>query len=150
MIANKADEPAAAENEVLDLLDRQEFVSKLIDILDFFSKHKKSCSFAIAGQWGAGKTFVIEKLEKQISQIISEEINDTRYIVFHYNCWQYDYYDEPAIAIISAMLDYTSQRNGMGKGARRAWDVAKSTLLNVVGEITKNKLGTMLLMFKGS
>ena len=41
--------------------------------------------------------------EKQISLYQNEETAQDKYIVFHYNCWQYDFYEEPAIAIIAAI-----------------------------------------------
>ena len=47
---------------------------------------------------------MIEEIEKQLKVPQFEETNGDKYFVFHYNCWQHDYYDEPAVAIISAML----------------------------------------------
>lgn len=32
---------------------------------------------------------------KQLEVIQKEETADDWYFVFHYNCWQYDYYEEP-------------------------------------------------------
>lgn len=32
-----------------------------------------------------------------------------KFFVFHFNCWQYDYYEEPLIAIVAAMLDSVDQ-----------------------------------------
>ena len=88
-----------------DILDRQPFIDKVISILEILSKEKRGISFAIDGDWGSGKTFVLEQLEKQLELVQSEETADDRYFLFHYNCWQYDYYDEPSVAIISAMLE---------------------------------------------
>ena len=58
----------------------------------------------LKGGWGVGKTFVIEEIEKKLEVIQSEETSGDKYFVFHYNCWQHDYYEEPAVAIISAMF----------------------------------------------
>lgn len=88
----------------LDLLNREEFVGNVIKIVNQLSDIKRGCCFAIEGGWGVGKTFVIEEIEEQLKVLQSEETNSDRYFVFHYNCWQHDYYDEPAVAIISAML----------------------------------------------
>lgn len=88
-----------------DILDRQLFIDKIISILKILSEKKRGTSFAIDGDWGSEKTFVLEQLEKQLEPVQSEETADDRYFLFHYNCWQYDYYDEPAVAIISAMLE---------------------------------------------
>jgi len=91
-------------NERIDLLDRAAFIENVIKLVNQLSVNKKGCCFAIEGSWGIGKTFVIEEIEKQLKVFQSEETNDDKYFVFHYNCWQHDYYEEPAVAIISAMI----------------------------------------------
>ncbi len=91
--------------EKQDILNRQEYVDNLIKIVECISKNKMGCCFSIDGKWGIGKTYVLNMFEKQISLIQSEETNDDKYFVFNYNCWKYDYYEEPSIAIVSSMLD---------------------------------------------
>ncbi len=88
-----------------DILERQIFIDKVIAVVEKLSKERTSCSFAIEGQWGTGKSFVLDRFKKQISEIQTEEVADNKYMVFHYNCWRYDYYDEPSVAIIAAMLE---------------------------------------------
>jgi len=89
------------EEEKLDLLNRDDFVNQVMSIMDIVSTAKGSCTLAIDGKWGSGKTFVLDKLEYKLKR----EQDGNRYLVFHYNCWQYDYYDEPLIAIVSTMID---------------------------------------------
>lgn len=91
-------------NKRLDLLGREKFVGNVIRIVNQLSAIRRGCCFAIEGGWGVGKTFVIEVIEERLKVIQSERTNGDRYFVFHYNCWQHDYYEEPAVAIISAML----------------------------------------------
>lgn len=43
-----------------DILDRQPFIDKIISILEILSEEKRGTSFAIDGDWGSGKTFVLE------------------------------------------------------------------------------------------
>lgn len=88
----------------IDLLNRESFVENVIKVVNQLSNIRKGCCFAIEGSWGIGKTFVIEEIENQLRVPQLEETNSDRYFVFHYNCWQHDYYEEPAVAIISAML----------------------------------------------
>ncbi|MHC1722166.1 MAG: P-loop NTPase fold protein [Aminipila sp.] len=54
-----------------DILERQIFIDKVIAVVENLSKEKTSCSFAIEGQWGTGKSFVLDRFEKQISEIQS-------------------------------------------------------------------------------
>ncbi len=125
------------------ILNRQPFIDKILSILETLSKEKRGISFAINGDWGSGKTFVLEQLEKQLEPVLSEETADNRYFLFHYNCWQYDYYDEPAVAIISAMLEkaYSMNNSKLGKIAKTSWDFVKGKLINIGNEFIKNRIG---------
>lgn len=89
----------------LDTIGRDEIIENILSIIESVSLNKGNTTFAIDGDWGAGKTFILEKLENKLSEIQSEETADNRYFVIHYNSWKYDYYDEPLIAIVSAMIN---------------------------------------------
>lgn len=138
-------------DEKLDVLDRGGFIEKLKNLVKIISENKQGCCFGLNGLWGSGKSFVLEEFEKEIKEIQSEETGDNKYFVFHYDCWKYDYYEEPAIAIIAAMLDATDrelnfftskQREGV---KRAAWETAKETLKVVASELCKNKVGIDLV-----
>lgn len=130
-----------------DILGRQPFIDKIISILEILSEEKRGTSFAIDGDWGSGKTFVLEQLEEQLEPVQSEETFDDRYFLFHYNCWQYDYYDEPAVAIISAMLEKAdSMCNSKTKKIISAsWGKVKEKLADIGNEFIKNKIGIDVL-----
>lgn len=139
----------------LDVLNRQEFIDSVCSIVDVISKNEKGCCFAIDGVWGSGKSFVLERIEKQLKETQLketqlEETNTERYFVFHYDCWKYDYYDEPIIAIIASMMDATEKELGLlPKGAKEAiklsWNTVKATLIEIVKELCKNKIGIDLV-----
>lgn len=126
-----------------DILNRQPFIDKILSILETLSKDKRGTSFAIDGNWGSGKTFVLEQLEKQLEPIQSEKTTNDRYFLFHYNCWQYDYYDEPAVAIISAMLEkaYSMNNSELEKIAKASWSMVKNKLIDIGNEFVKNRIG---------
>jgi len=67
---------------------------------------------------------------------------DDKFYVFHYNCWQYDYYEEPSVAIISAMLETSenSLEHRINKVAKAGWETAKEILTDVAGQYVKNKI----------
>lgn len=137
--------------EKLDVLDRGGFIEKLKSLVKIISENKQGCCFGLNGFWGSGKSFVLEKFEEEIKEIQSEETGDNRYFVFHYDCWKYDYYEEPAIAIIAAMLDatdrelniFTSEQRDVAK--KVAWETTKETLKAVASELCKNKVGIDLV-----
>ncbi len=93
-----------------DLLSRQKFIDQVKNIIETLAAQKKNSCFAINGGWGIGKSFVIDILEKQLEEIQDEQNATNKYLVFHYNCWQYDYYDEPIVAIVAAMLDMIDEK----------------------------------------
>lgn len=134
----------------LDLLNREEFEGNVIKIVNQLSDIKRGCCFAIEGGWGVGKTFVIEEIEERLKLIQSEETNSDRYFVFHYNCWQHDYYEEPAVAIISAMLasireDAVFFSKDIDNTIKAGYEFAKEKFKEIAGLYIKNKIGINLI-----
>ena len=132
--------------EKLDLLDRQPFVEQLISIANMLADNKKNACYAINGSWGVGKTYVLDMFEQQIRDYGQEGTTLGRFLVLHYNCWQYDYYEEPLIAIVSAMMDaiddevclLSSETKEIIKNALR--EIAKD-FLNEANRFIKKKTG---------
>lgn len=137
-------------SEKLDVLNRDEFIQNLLDICNMLSDKKEGCCFAIDGAWGSGKSFVLEKFEKQISEILSEETANDKFIVFHYDCWKYDYYEEPLIAIVAAMLDTIKEEQRLlpedvGDAVKLSLRTAVAVLEAMTKEYYKNKIGIDLV-----
>lgn len=86
-----------------DVLDREKFVKHIIDLITVVSDNRKSCCFAIEGAWGSGKSFVLEKIQECLQEEQSEATSLDRFFVARYDCWEYDYYEEPVVAIISVL-----------------------------------------------
>lgn len=86
-----------------DVLDRENFVKHIIDLITVVSDNRKSCCFAIEGEWGSGKSFVLEKIQERLQVEQSEATGSDRFFVARYDCWEYDYYEEPVVAIISLL-----------------------------------------------
>lgn len=148
--------PVVATEELpLDLLNRQEFIDQLMQLLNIISDNRSSSTFALNGTWGVGKTFVLNRLMKQLLDYQDGE----KFFVFHYNCWQYDYYEEPLIAIVAAMLDSVDQENhffsqSLREKAKQGMAVAKPILEKIAKEFIEKKVGVditdLITFFKGS
>lgn len=79
-----------------DLLDRNDVIDEISKIIDDRLFSKQPLSLAITGIWGVGKSYILKEIEKSYSG---------RCIVFHYDCWKNDYYDEPLIGILASISE---------------------------------------------
>ncbi len=83
-----------------DLLERQNVIDGISQIIEDRLYSKQPLSLAITGIWGVGKSYILKEIEKKYSG---------RCIVFHYDCWKNDYYDEPLIGILSAISEQLNE-----------------------------------------
>ncbi|WP_296016036.1 P-loop NTPase fold protein [uncultured Treponema sp.] len=122
----------------IDYLSRQPFINLLKNIIANESKNKNGFSIAIDGDWGSGKTWILDMLE---SQLPSDE-----YLIFHYNAWENDFYEEPLVALLSVMLESLRQIKKVKEIGGKANVVSSSilTLSKIVGVLTEKKLGVNL------
>ena len=135
--------------EKIDVLSRDEFVGHLIQLTENISKNKVSTSFAVNGKWGSGKSFVFDMYEEKLKGIQSEETKTNKYLIIRYNCWKYDYYEEPLVAIVAAMLDVIEQetKNFNGERVEKVKGVLKAvgaTLLSISTNALKTATGVDL------
>lgn len=96
--------------EKIDILGRESFVEHLMKLMNNITETKSSTCFAINGAWGCGKSFVLDLFEQQLNQFHSEENMSGKYFVIRYNCWEFDYYDEPAIAIVASIISVIEKK----------------------------------------
>lgn len=125
-----------AEKDTLqrvDLLDRQGFIDQLHDIVSVLAKNKKNMCYSINGQWGVGKSYVLDMFEEQARRIGQEGTVLDKYIIFRYNCWEYDYYEEPLIAIVATIIEqYDEKITLLGEQERAAIDeIIKKTFVHI-------------------
>lgn len=98
--------------EELDVLNRNEFINNIITCMEFYSNQEtnNSISYAINGRWGIGKTWILNKLIRELNIRDDINISGGRYLVFNYNAWEYDYYEEPLVSLLIC-LDEQIQNN---------------------------------------
>lgn len=129
----------------IDILDRQPFVDQLIEIVELLANNKRGCTFTIDGRWGSGKSFVLDMFEKKLNMFQDPAAAGDKYVIFHYNCWQYDFYEEPAIAIVSAIKNQVKEYNGiipsLPKTVQAALEMAKDFGKELLGSYIKTKTG---------
>ena len=130
----------------LDILNRELFVDQLMRLVENISTGEASVSFAIDGTWGCGKSFVLDMFEKELSQVQSEETSTDKYLIIRYNCWKYDYYEEPIIAIVATIIDTIAEKtqlfsNEQYKKITGILKAVGTTLLTIANSTLKNSIG---------
>ena len=130
----------------LDILNRDKFVEQLVRLIENISDNKTSTCFAINGAWGCGKSFVLDMFEEQLNGPYSE-----KYFVVRYNCWKYDYYEEPLIAIVSSIIAEIDEKVNFLPDSQEKQEILgmfKATgtaLLSIANEMVKSKIGVDFL-----
>lgn len=56
-------------NEKIDILNRGGFINHVVKIVNKIAADKGNMTFAINGDWGCGKTFVLDKIQKNSKKI---------------------------------------------------------------------------------
>lgn len=131
----------------LDILDRGPFVEQVINLIENISDNQVSTCFAINGTWGTGKSFVLDMIEEQLEIIQSPETVREKYFVVRYNCWKYDYYEEPLIAIVSAIISEIEEKTKMFPNSQAKQEIigmfraAGISLLSLANTAFKAKTG---------
>lgn len=82
----------------IDTLSRDVYIKNIKHVIEILKNNGNGGSFAISAGWGYGKSFVLEKME-------SELCSNEDYIIIHYDCWKYNYYEEPLMALLASMVD---------------------------------------------
>lgn len=117
-----------------DMLGREPFVTLLDNIITQKISAHEGFSFAIDGKWGCGKSWIIKELEKKL---------EPKYFVIHYNCWENEYYDEPLVAILSAIIDKLNltEKETKSKKKKQTIKIAVNFLAEAASIVAKNKIG---------
>lgn len=123
-----------------DYLSRQPYINLLKSIITNQRNPKSGYSFAIDGEWGSGKTWILNELEIQL---------DNSYLIFHYNAWENDFYGEPLVAILSVIISeiekiYKKEQiiDGINsKLAATSLFLLKNLAISFVNTTVQNKIG---------
>lgn len=96
----------------IDLLNREEDLKKIINVIETLSTNKEnSNSYAIEGNWGCGKSWLINRLAAEIYDMQDIDIPGGKYCVLKFNPWEYDYYNEPLLSLILSLKNQVKSEN---------------------------------------
>lgn len=101
------------ESDDIDVLDRKIFIDQILKTIEYYSANKERVSFSIQGSWGSGKSWVINKLTNELYDIQDFENCGSKYCIFSYNAWDYDYYDEPLLSLFISIYKQLNNENAV-------------------------------------
>ena len=93
-----------------DLIGRNEIVEKISALIKNLSKGEHYC-LALDGEWGSGKSFVINMLEEKL------KLNN-EYFIVKYDAWENSFYSDPLIALLYCILDGLQENFHYIRGAK--------------------------------
>lgn len=96
-----------------DRMHREQAIEDIVSVIKACIDTRNTTTFSIEGNWGQGKSWLIEKLEACLKGIdlsknyTRDEFSKTKsdYFIIHYNAWEKDYYDEPLLAILLTIVN---------------------------------------------
>lgn len=131
----------------IDILNRQEFIDKIISTVEYHSKNNLKASFSIQGEWGCGKSWILDRVFESLYDIQNEQIAGGRYCVFRYNAWKYDYYDEPLVSLLISLKEQLDSENSIllktpeaKENYQAVKQMIKEKLLDTLDVVQKNPL----------
>ncbi len=80
-----------------DKIGREEIVNRICLLVDNLQKDQHFC-LALDGDWGSGKSFVLDMVEEKLKQ-------HREYVIIKYDAWANSFYSDPMIAILSCLID---------------------------------------------
>ena len=81
-----------------DKIGRGPNIEKIRYLIDNLPLDDYFC-LSLDGEWGSGKTFVMEKLKEELKG------QNEHYLVVTYDAWKNNFYADPLIAILYCILD---------------------------------------------
>ena len=107
----------------IDILGRDEFIDNCKLLINTVFNTTKSAFIMIDGEWGVGKTFLMNILDKKLKD---------DYSIIKYNCWENSYYSDPLEAILSVMLDYIEKGSLWSKANKEKIKALSMLALNLL------------------
>lgn len=83
-----------------DNIGREEIVDKMFSLINSLSGEHFCLS--LNGEWGSGKSFVLDMLSEKL-------MSDSSNIIVKYDAWENSFYKDPLIAILANVIDCISE-----------------------------------------
>ena len=114
-----------------DKIGRKEIVDRICLLVDNLQKYQHFC-LALDGDWGSGKSFVLDMVEEKLKQ-------HREYVIIKYDAWANSFYSDPLIAILSCLIDGIEDKlylvEQYAEKAKKVGKVAEKTLASLFEKV---------------
>ena len=84
-----------------DLLKRDAVINDICNIVRERRDSRVGSAIALDGEWGCGKTFILRQVEEKLKN---------EFLIFHYDSWENDYYEEPLVGILTVFANSLNKK----------------------------------------
>lgn len=135
-----------------DYLNRNQVIEDIFNVVKTCVESKNPTAFSIEGEWGKGKTWIVDKLADKLEGVILTEEKEKKFsknsddfLVIKYNAWEKDYYQEPLLAILITIINQLNKQlilDNIIKGELTAlFEISKEILEESLRSISKRIIG---------
>lgn len=116
-------------NEGEDYIGRNEVIDKIAYLVNSLENGEHFC-LALDGEWGSGKTFIMNKLNEEF-------FKNKENLVVYYDAWKNNFYHDPLIAILYCILDglkdYVNKNQNIGKTVKEFSEAILNKMKDIGG-----------------
>ena len=115
-----------------DLLARSNDCDRICDLIRQKFYQMQGLTLAINGSWGCGKSFLLKMIENKLN-------NEA--VIFHYDCWANDYYEDPLIGIMSVIAQKLNKLEEKDASNENSLKKCRESLTKIVSSFVESKCG---------
>lgn len=140
-----------------DYLGRLQTVTDISHIVKSCIDSNRSTVFSIEGEWGKGKTWLIERIANSLEGVdltanqsqLKRQNTSNEYLVIRYNAWEKDYYEESLLAILITIINelniHLMLENFIKAELFILYELMKDILESLLRSISKRLIGIDIL-----
>lgn len=112
-----------SDNETkVDLLNNEAIARTVVSLIK--DSREQPISIGIHGDWGAGKSSILEMVENEVK--IAAVESDKRYVCVRFNGWKHQGFEDSKVALMSSIISELEKKEKLGKKAgeilKKIWE----------------------------
>lgn len=114
-----------SDNETkVDLLNNEAIAKTIVSLIS--DSKEQPISIGIHGDWGAGKSSILEMVEKEVSNAPTQQ--GRRYSCIRFNGWKHQGFEDSKIALMSSIISELEKKEKLGS---KAGEILKKLWKNI-------------------